>query len=187
MNFNLSTESGFYGDADNPSEEYFRVGVEAQDFSMVIERAIDSSYDVTVRRPSDLHSDQFLENIEEDPEVYANSGVVVVPEFPVGGDDYHETKFMMYRTRPSTDRQSDAIVDIFLDEGKGDEKIRWVNREKDPVEDDSYTAELWYIGTELRDRPVIDHLSQDPLDEKELDRILQDAEALIDEHEFRLE
>lgn len=183
MNFDLATESGVYGDPENSSETYFRVEAQQSDFSIVFEKAIDSSYDVTVKRPADLDADEFLENVSGDPEVYPNSSVYVVPEFPIGDDNFEETTLMMYRTRPSSERNSDAIVDVSLDEDMGGEKVRWVNKEEEGT-DEFYSSELWYINTELRERPILDHLSQEPVDENELRELILEAEALIDDHDF---
>lgn len=184
MNFELATESGVYGAQDDPSEEYFRVKAEYRDFSIVFEKAVGSTYDVTVKGPTDLDADDFLENISRDPEVYPNSDVYVVPEFPIGDQNFEGTTWMMYRTRPSSERGDDAIVDVSLEEEMGDEKIRWVNKEKEGRRN-SYSSKLWYIGTDIRGRPVVDHLSQDPVTEGELQEVVEEAEALIDEHSFR--
>lgn len=184
MNFDLSTESGVYGDQQDPSEQYFRVCAENGDFSIVFEKAIDSTYDVTVRRPADIDADEFLENISDDSEVYTNTELYVVPEFPIGDQNFEETTLMMYGTRPSEERSDDAIVDVSLEEQMGEEKIRWINKEKEDVEN-NYSSELWYIGTDLRERPILDNLSQDPVTERELEDLLEEAEALIDMHSFR--
>lgn len=183
MNFDIATESGVYGDQDDTSEQYFRVNAEARDFSMVFEKAIDSTYDVTVRRPADIDADEFLENISQDPEIYSNSELYVVPDFPVGDQNFEETTMMMYRTRPLSEREDDAIVEVSLGEQMGEERIRWVNRAKEDGVN-NYSSEMWYMGTDLRQRPVIDHLSQGPVSEKELQQLVEEAEFLIENHNF---
>jgi hypothetical protein len=116
--------------------------------------------------------------------VYPNSDVTVVPEFPIGDDNFEETTLMMYGARPLEERQDYAIVDVSLEEQMGDEKIRWVNKEKAP-EQSIYPNKLWYIGTDLHERPLVDHLSQDPVTEDELSELLEEAEALIENHSFQ--
>lgn len=186
ISFDIFTESGVYGDPEDPSEEYFRVTADARDCSVVFEKAVNSTYDFTVRRPLDFDSEDFLETAREDPQVYANSMVQIVPEFPVGDDNYRETTFMMYGSKSLEERQSHAIVDIFLDEKKGDEKIRWVNTDKEQ-ENADFTGEIWYIGTELRERPVIDYFSHKPFNEQMIRELFEDASFLIEQYDFILE
>lgn len=185
MEFDLSTESGVYGDQSDPSQQYFRVIAENSGFSITFEKAVDSTYDVTVKRPTDLDADQFLENVSEYPDVYPNSEVYVVPEFPIGDQNFEETSMMMYSTRPSEERNDDAIVDVSLEEQMGEEKLRWVNTEKEQGKDHGFGSEIWYINTELRERPLIDHLSQEPLSEKELEEVIGEVEALFEMHDFQ--
>lgn len=186
MDFNLATESGVYESQQKSPQEFFRVEASYGDSSVIFEKAINFDYELAVRRKADVDADSFLENISDDPEVYPNSELYVVPEFPIGDQNFEKTTLMMYGVRPSDERNNDAIVEASLEEEMRDEKIRWVNLEKEGT-DENYSSEIWYIGTDLRERLLLDHLSEEPLTESELQELVEEAEALIDTHNFGLE
>ena len=184
MGFDLSTESGAYGRATDQGE-YFRVIADSDDVSIVFHSAVDSTYEFYARRPADLTNDDFLDSLKDDARVFPDSDVDVVPEFPIGKGPYEDTCFSFYAARRPEERHSDAIVEVSLgEEDVRDEKVRWVNRHKETDGEAEYQSEVWYIGEEIDEQPILHYLSHGSLDESELSDLLPEVRDILSEHDF---
>lgn len=178
MHFELATQTGFYGFEEDPSEEYFRVEASNEDVFFTFNASGTGPHDFYVRRQVNVDNNEFVEALNDDPHVYPDSDVTVVPEFPIGKDPYEDTVFTMYQVMDEERRKSDAIVDVSLEDPS--DKVRWVNLEHDPqVQDPRYENEVWYIGTEIDEDSILRYLCQEPVEEEELSDLLVEVNELF--------
>ena len=177
MDLDLATETGEYGSVE--AGEFFRVKATCGDTEIIFHSAEDGTYDFFARRMADMSNNEFLESVWRDPEVYPNSEVTLSPEFPIGDGTYQNLPLAIYKARNRSERESDAIVDVSLDENVSEEKVRWVNLEKDPdFQDSSYCAEIWYIGSEP-DSSITRYFSEPPLSEEDVEEIATDMTTIL--------
>ncbi len=179
MHFDMAMERGEYGAGEG---EFFRVEAVSEDLDVIFHSAKEGSYDFFARRPVDMSNDDFLEEVYDDPEVYPSSEVTVCPDFPISEGPYQNVPLTFYAARTREERNSDAIVEVSLDENISDEKMRWVNLEQDPaIDEPSYSGEIWYIGPEPDLETITRYFSQEPLQEQEAEQLTGEMTQVLEE------
>lgn len=185
MEFDLATEQGFYGPEDDPDSEYFQVEAGKEDMVITFESCRDQGDIFYAYRPANFNSGDFLDRAYDDPDVYPNSDTRVIPDFPIAEGSYEEVPLTFYSARSEESRESDAAVEVSLEESRGKERVRWVNVKADPeFEYGDYDNEIWYIGEEIEKEPIVHYLSQDPTDMEEMASLVDEVQELFNQHEF---